>query len=69
MTIEGTKVFEYRMYGVIPPNVPEAAIEGAVYSAVSWCQTIIPHLRGATVIIHEKAPEDVAGSFGPKIVQ
>jgi hypothetical protein len=68
MAIEGTKMFEYRCYGVVPPNIPAAMIEGAVMSSVAWVGSMVPHLRAATVIVHDTMPKEIAGLVGAKIV-
>lgn len=66
--IEGTKLFEYRVYGVVPPGVRDDQIEGAVLSSVAWISTMMPHVRAATVIVHTTMPKELAGLVGKQIV-
>lgn len=70
MAIEGTRWFEYKLYGEIPPNVPDAMIEGAILSSVTVVGTLLPHIRGASVVVHEKLPPGVAAELqGGKIIR
>lgn len=68
MAIQGTKLFEYRVYGVVPPGVRDDQIEGAVLSSVAWISTMMPHVRAATVVVHDTMPTELAGLVGPKLV-
>jgi len=58
--IKGTKMFEYRIYGEIPPGVDPKLIEPTIMSSVSLTGTLLPFTRHQIVLVHETTPEELA---------